>query len=624
MKKLLNLSLCFAISSAAFTGCLQSNPNGLGFKVGFNQAFASNEPANTKELLKSAQHYLNLAEKNQRPAAFEYELLAAEMYLKAGYVTKTKMHLSRIPKSGMPKRLSALKYILMAQVAVTEREGEKALRILTPISNLDEQTKTNQVLILETKSDAYTLLNNTIASAQTRSQLDKLLVDKKSLDINRQKLWQSLSSAPIRTILQAQQQNNDREFSGWLDLVMILRSQTSHKVNRDLDIWSQKFPNHPASQYISRKYKGNKYQSNAQSRKSYHKPHQIALLLPLEGAYSGPSNAIRDGFLAHYYQSNENNYNKPEVKIYDTTHAKMDALYYQAINEGADFIVGPLQKKNVLELSKLGGRLSTPVLALNQTPEITNTIQDFYQYALSPEDEARGIAKKAKRDGYDAASIIVPDNDWGKRVTKAFTKEWRKNGGRIISAAKVNPSQDQAAAVRKLLNVDTSQKRSTTIKNLLKEKVSFQPRRRQDIEVIILAAPPQQARQLRPLFDFYYAQEIPVYATSSVYSGSPKPKKDRDMNGIVFCDMPWLLDKNSDAQSIKALSVSEGSQYANQYARLFAMGADAYQLTQDIGKLAREHTRLEGATGTLYVDRKNYVNRKLTCAKIVSGEPRLL
>ncbi|HRE30628.1 MAG TPA: penicillin-binding protein activator, partial [Candidatus Berkiella sp.] len=70
---------------------------------------------------------------------------------------------------------------------------------------------------------------------------------------------------------------------------------------------------------------------------------------------------------------------------------------------------------------------------------------------------------------------------------------------------------------------------------------------RQDVDVIVMAAPPAQARQLKPLFDFYYAEDVPVLATSSIYSGSQNPRSDRDVNGVVFCDMPWLLDTTKGA-----------------------------------------------------------------------------
>ena len=44
----------------------------------------------------------------------------------------------------------------------------------------------------------------------------------------------------------------------------------------------------------------------------------------------------------------------------------MEQVYAQAVAEGADFVVGPLEKQAVEELAKLTD-LPVPVLALNQT-----------------------------------------------------------------------------------------------------------------------------------------------------------------------------------------------------------------------------------------------------------------
>ncbi len=345
-------------------------------------------------------------------------------------------------------------------------------------------------------------------------------------------------------------------------------------------------------------------------------PRQIALLLPLTGKHADSAKAIREGFLANYYEQNGA---KPIVKVYDTTKDNdIHRVYDLALHEGADFIVGPLSKEDVHRLS-LASNLKTPVLALNHHPEVRSSSRHFVQYTLAPETEAEQIADKAWQKGYRSAGLIVPDNAWGKRTANAFTAQWQRLGGRVVRTVHTSASHDQSPAVRRLLGIDESQKRANHIKDILTEKVDFQPRRRQDVDVIVMAAPPEQARQLKPLFDFYYAEDVPVYATSSVYSGQPNPKRDRDINGVVFCDMPWLLDSQQGSHLRQLLSRNAQTQ-SDQYNRLFAMGVDAYQITNRFNSL-QSGANFPGSTGQLSLGHNNDIQRQLSWAKMVDGVP---
>jgi outer membrane PBP1 activator LpoA protein len=343
---------------------------------------------------------------------------------------------------------------------------------------------------------------------------------------------------------------------------------------------------------------------------------QIAILLPLNGQHAEAAVAIREGFLAAYYANQQ--HRKPNIRVYDTTQGDVKQIYETAISEGADFVVGPLSKEDVLQIGRLGRNLQIPVLALNSHPELYQAPPNFVMYTLAPETEAEQIAEKAWQKGYRTASIVVPDNAWGKRTANAFSVRWQQLGGKVMRSIFANPSQDQAAAVRKLLGIDQSQKRANDIKNLLNEKVEFQARR-QNVDVIVMAAPPAQARQLKPLFDFYYAEDVPVLATSSIYSGSPNPKNDRDVNGVVFCDMPWLLDATKGT-TLRQLINRDGQEHSDQYNRLFAMGYDAYNLTGQIHVLQGKG-QYDGATGNLHLGANNLIERNLSWAKMVNGLP---
>ncbi len=87
-------------------------------------------------------------------------------------------------------------------------------------------------------------------------------------------------------------------------------------------------------------------------------PGRIALLLPLRGVYAESGQAIRDGFLAVYYQSLADDAAAPTIRIVDTGSGDIVSLYHQAIAQGANVVVGPLSKEEGMQLVQAGSSAS--------------------------------------------------------------------------------------------------------------------------------------------------------------------------------------------------------------------------------------------------------------------------
>lgn len=382
-----------------------------------------------------------------------------------------------------------------------------------------------------------------------------------------------------------------------------------------------KFPSFRSHQSATPSDPGHPVENRGYSKRAPYEttPTKIALLLPLAGENLEAAKALREGFQASYYETPRYGM-KPTIRVYDTTNTQdIQSIYERAVNEGADLVVGPLTKDEVYRLSFLPPyRLKAPVLALNSHVDIRMTPKHFVQFSLSPEEEAIQLSEKAWKKGFKNASVIVPDNRWGKRIAETFIRHWQQQGGFILRTVYANPSQDQAYSVRKLLNIDEEFIKSTKTKSGASKKEEFVARRK-NLDVIIMAAPPVQARQLKPLLDFYYAEEVPVYATSSIYSGYINPKRDKDLNGIVFCDMPWLIEPDKHLL-VRTLLERQGQNKGDQYNRLFAMGVDCYYLAMHFRQLHAGETYL-GATGNLFLDNHHHIQRRLAWSVIKNGVP---
>ena len=171
----------------------------------------------------------------------------------------------------------------------------------------------------------------------------------------------------------------------------------------------------------------------------------IALLLPVTGRASAAAISVRDGFLTGYYQLPANE--RPRVQIYDTGSQSIADALTQAMSGGADFIVGPLTREEVVAAADFPG-LKVPLLALNFLPPERVPPAQFYQYALSPEDEARLVARRVLDDHHRRGVALVPAGDWGTRVLAAFRQELQAGGGDLLATAQIDGARTDRAARR--------------------------------------------------------------------------------------------------------------------------------------------------------------------------------
>lgn len=140
----------------------------------------------------------------------------------------------------------------------------------------------------------------------------------------------------------------------------------------------------------------------------------------------------------------------------------------------------------------------------------------------------------------------------------------------------------------------------------------------QDIDFVFLAATPQQARQIKPTLAFQYAGDLPVYATSHLYTGTNNPTQDQDLNGIRFCETPWLLNPSDPTRQQVA---AQWPQANGSMGRLYAMGVDAYRLAPRLPELkAVPSLQIDGLTGTLSLNPTQRIERQLQWAEFRNGQ----
>lgn len=422
----------------------------------------------------------------------------------------------------------------------------------------------------------------------------ELLTDNTIWQSSPNTVWNNVSHVSL-TKLEAASNVSDTIASGWIKLAIIAKrySLDTKELAQQLMAWRSQFSNHPGNSIFPDN-------SNLTTLLNTPLPQHIALLLPLQNR---AGQAIRDGFLSAYYDSLAKNHVQQTISFYDTSVNKnIPALYQQAVAEGATFVVGPLMKDEVQTLTNAGG-FKVPTLELNYTEIGFGSLpNNLYQFGLSQTDETQQVADKAKSAGHSRALIIVSKSDATMRSAKSLISRWQADGGTIVDSLYFDPKTNLTQSVADLLHVnptaDTKRSRSKD-----SNKTTLEQQRRQDFDVIFLLTDPQSAREVVPLLKFYYASNVPIYATSSVYSGAPNPAKDQDLNGVIFCDIPWLIQaKNAN--------------------RLTAVGHDAYLLSSDLPRLRMmPNFPMYTATGALSLNSHQQIYRRLPWTKMHGGMP---
>jgi outer membrane PBP1 activator LpoA protein len=141
--------------------------------------------------------------------------------------------------------------------------------------------------------------------------------------------------------------------------------------------------------------------------------------------------------------------------------------------------------------------------------------------------------------------------------------------------------------------------------------------------MIFLQADPRMGRLLAPNLRFYYAGDIPTYATSEIYELSSRAA-DTDLNGVVFPHVPLLVSPDSRSTSLAQALQAHWPQRATQWLHLYGFGFDAYEL---VGALyARDSAvwPVTGFSGLLTLDATGTIRRDLPFAQFRNGRAVML
>ena len=353
---------------------------------------------------------------------------------------------------------------------------------------------------------------------------------------------------------------------------------------------------------------------------------RVGLLVPLSGPLAAAGRAVRDGFIAAYFDDEAPR--KPALHVYDTTARPIPAIYEQSLVDAVELIVGPLNKGKLEALRRLNPEV--PVLGLNyldaasadspeddiaqhsNTEPVSTGAQPFMQVGLAIEDEAATIAARLLAEDLQRLLAIRGAEGWAVRGAAALTAAWPFE----LELQEFADVKTITESVGEAMRVTASLERRDALQRLLNTDLEFLPRARSDFDGVVAFVNHVDATALGPALKFHFASHLPVFASSQSVRDASALK---ELNGFRVALMPFDLNAHPLWDAVhEVFGDSRGNTAA-----LRALGMDAYLIVNNWARIARREP-LQGATGQLRLARSGQIRRTLAWGQVSRGALRAL
>lgn len=539
----------------------------------------------------AAQAFIDAANAPRSPRD-RFLLRAAESWREEGRLDQAEAILSRVALARLPGSLQRRMRLLEAEIALSKSQPERALELLAGRDlGVDDPSALRHY---ELRARALELLDRPVEAAAARARLDLVLPGEERFGNARElnALLTRLDDEQLRAAAMHVAENDP--LRTWMGAAL---SQRGMRVP-----WSATGMAMPGEHIEFADADG------------YAPPRRIALLLPQHGPLATAAQSVRDGLLAAYFAETRI---RPDLRIYDSGTETGQALasYDLASNEGADLVIGPLSREAVAALFERG-QLRTPVLALNRAGNLPPP-PGSQSFSLSPDEEAAAAAERFARRGIARVITIGDSDESSLRSLEAFTQRFEQRGGEIVSHASLPEDSPNFGPV---LRQSFGHLKAPTPPALLYTIQGEPPT--PDFDGVFLALRAAQARLLISQLKVIGIEGLPIFATSMIQGSESDPRLDKELDGVEFTTLPWLIDAAVGVAPRDELA-PELSTAQGPGARLFAFGHDAFRLSVYMRHLgARRDASIFGATGELSLDGFGQVQRIPAWARFRNGRAR--
>ena len=393
------------------------------------------------------------------------------------------------------------------------------------------------------------------------------------------------------------------QFYGWQQLLFIAHNFGANKARfaQHVEQWRRANRQHLANAIINELLAENQALAVTNIQ-------QIAVILPLSGKQQVAGEAAQQGILAAYP-----NNNTTQLIFIDSNQVDMNTLAEQLNSQHIDFVIGPLLIKHVDQYINQPA-LTLPTLLLN-SPTTAQLKNNQVVFSMRPEDEAIQAADTLSHRHYQHPLILSDHNEISQRITQTFVNEWSKYNDNQPQVVYIQANGSMQASVQHSLDVDLSRQRIHQLRQIIKAPLKTETRNRRDIDMIYIVGSPRETRLLKPYIDVNispFAKLIPIFASSRSHSARQDRKGTRDLSGLSFTEMPWLLTDGSQNQSLAEINLKLWPERSDILQRIFALGYDSFSLVNKIQLMQQvNYIRHYGLTGIIQLTPQQILTRTL-------------
>ncbi len=162
------------------------------------------------------------------------------------------------------------------------------------------------------------------------------------------------------------------------------------------------------------------------------RPVRVALLLPL--GHENPqaralAASMRDAAELAIFRSGRDDLLLMTKDTRGTVPGAVGAAQ-DAINEGAEIILGPLFAHNVRAIAPIASQAGLSVIAFSSDSQVAS--DNVYLLGFTPEQEVERVAEFAMSQGYFDFAAMIPYGDYGNRVNYTFNDTISRYGGLVV------------------------------------------------------------------------------------------------------------------------------------------------------------------------------------------------
>lgn len=168
-------------------------------------------------------------------------------------------------------------------------------------------------------------------------------------------------------------------------------------------------------------------------------PVRIALILPLTAQNGAvPAQALRN---AAEMAIAEFNTQELTILVKDDkgTPEGAQAAAQEAIQEGAEAILGPLFAPTVSAVATVARAVNRPMIAFSTDASVA--ARGVYLLSFMPQSDVRRVMSFAAQRGKKSFSALIPQSSYGNVTEAEFTQYVAQSGARLVSVERYEPSK---------------------------------------------------------------------------------------------------------------------------------------------------------------------------------------